>query len=88
MALDYGWRPSAETAIGICPDWHPRIKCGLCDRTAEYLLRDVGAMYGRHRTVAEIVARLRRGTCHRPSVDVQLTLTDQSGATKAVRLPM
>ena len=41
-----------------------------------------------HRTIAEIVARLRCGTCHRPSVEVQLTLTDQDGATKAVRLPI
>jgi hypothetical protein len=88
MAQDDGWRPSAETEIGICPDWHLRIKCGLCDRTTEYPLRDVGAMYGRHRTVAEIVARLRCGTCHRPSGEVQLTLTDQNGSTKAVRLPM
>jgi hypothetical protein len=45
-------------------------------------------MYGRHRAVAAIVARLRGGTCHRPSVEVQLTLTDTSGGTKAVRLPL
>jgi hypothetical protein len=88
MTRDDGWRPSAETAIGICADWHLRIKCGLCDRTAEYLLLDVGALYGRHRTVGEIVARLRCGTCQRPSVEVQLTLADQEGSTKAVRLPM
>ncbi len=59
----------------------------MCDRTTEYPLADVGAVYGHHRTVAEIVARLWCGTCHRPSVEVQLTLTDQDGATKAVRLP-
>ena len=88
MAGDDGWRPSAETAIGICLDGHLRIKCGLCDRMAEYLLRDVGAVYGRHRTIGEIVGRLRCGTCHRPSVEVQVTCTDQSGATKAVRLPI
>ena len=88
MARDDGWRPSADTRIGICPEWHLRIKCGLCDRTAEYLVRDVGDVYGCHRTIAEIVARLRFGTCHRPSVEVQLTLTDPDGSTKAVRLPI
>jgi hypothetical protein len=88
MAGDDQWRPSAETAIGICADWHLRIKCGLCDRTTEYPLRDVAAMYGRHLAVGEIVARLRCGSCHRPSVEVQLTLTEPDGSTKAVRLPM
>ena len=88
MAQDNGWRPSAETAIGICLYWRLRIKCGLCDRSTKYLLRDVGNSYGAHRTVAEIVARLWCGTCHRPSVEVQLILTDQTGVIKAVRLPI
>jgi hypothetical protein len=45
MARDAGWRPSAETAIGVSADWRLRIKCGLCDRTTEYLLGDVADSY-------------------------------------------
>jgi hypothetical protein len=53
-----------------------------------YRLVDLADFYGRHRTVAEIVARLRCQTCHRPSVDVQLVSTDPDGSSKAVRIPV
>jgi hypothetical protein len=70
MTGDDQWRPSADTQIGVCSDWSMMMKCGLCDRLGTYRLVDLANFYGRHRTVAEIVARLRCGTCHRPNVEV------------------
>lgn len=80
------WRPNTDTPIGVCPEWSMTMKCGLCDRVGTYRLVDLANFYGRHRTVAEIVARLRCQTCHRPSVGVQLVYTDTDGSSKAVRV--
>jgi hypothetical protein len=86
MARHDDWRPSADTRLAYCLDWSFRLKCGACDHFVEHRVETIAAEYGGHRTVAEIVARLRCGVCSRAPVDVQLTLTDQTGATKAVRL--
>jgi hypothetical protein len=83
---DDQWHPAVNTPLGDCRGWCLRIRCGLCDRVGTFRLVDAAGVYGRTRTVAQIVARLGCQQCGRSPFDVQLIATDDRGVTEAVRI--